>query len=766
MGTEKVGIELGVETGAFVSGMAAAERSVDSLGRHIKKAREEEDWDKYSRLSIQRDSLRAGASTFNQDIQKLFGDPRHLATTSGGAAVIKMDQDTASQFKELTKTLKELGAKYDEQIKNNDHAAADETFSLIRQKQGEFHNMTEAAAAPTGIQAMAGIMKAVGINQIAGAINDGFSRWAGSLDRSGIVNQYGSGDIWGGRIAEKRRQADLAGGLAQGGLGIAGGIVGSVIPGIGTMAGAAGGAILGKLIDSVLRIGPNNEATQASYAELWQSKSGQAMALAANMGDPNAARDVYRTAARTAARYGYSAEEGMEVMKEAARQGLGGKEAASVAGRVFDYERRTGADRGTLTGISAMSARYGAGDALKAGWAGLQASGMSAGQYNEYLRAMQRVMEEGVSKGFVRSSEQVAGNLAMLSQMTGNDPLWQGENAARRLSEMSAGLEGATALSSTSDIIAFRAARNIAGGGSFIEAMKVLEGGLTPELFGEYMKLAGAAEGGSREGIVPRMRQTFNLSYTNADVLYKAWDKNKNITTGELKKLMESFKQEPPPADNPDLWAAITIEEIKNWWTETGISKWDAGFPDMLLEELSKAIREYNKETGSNVPVPSGGAPVPGVLPGAGTVKDAEAAFGAAEADPSASESAKRIARNNVAEATVLELDMRDSVKTATGRMYDEVFGSKEDKNAFRTVNSIFTTALSSDDPGERDSAVVFGRMLQSMTETEKGAIKRHNKDDDWNILGSATDIHRLIAALLELASKMDDITITTVDQP
>jgi hypothetical protein len=490
------------------------------------------------------------------------------------------------------------------------------------------------------------------------------------------------------------------------------------------------------------------------------------MELAANMGDPNAARDAYRTAAGTAARYGYSAEEGMEVMKEAARQGLGGEEAASVAGRVFNYERRTGADRGTLTGISAMSARYGAGDALKAGWAGLQASGMSAGQYNEYLRAMQRVMEEGVSKGFVRSSEQVAGNLAMLSQMTGNDPLWQGENGARRLSEMNAGLEGATALSSTSDIIAFRAAQKIAGGGSFIDAMKVLEGGLTPELFSEYMKLAGGAEGGSREGIVPRMMKTFNLNYTNADVLYKAWDKNKDITTDELKKLMGSFKQEPPPADNPDLKAAITIEEIKNWWTETGISKWDAGFPNMLLEELKKAITAYNEATGSNVPVPSGGAPVPGVIPGAGTEKDAEAALRATEDNPYATPGDKRIARGNASEARALELDMRDSVKGMTKKMYDEVLGPKEEKGAFKTVNSIFASALSSDDPAEREAAVVFGKMLSSMTETEKGAIERHNKDNLWNTLGSATDINGLITALLGLASKLDDITITTVDQP
>jgi hypothetical protein len=46
------------------------------------------------------------------------------------------------------------------------------------------------------------------------------------------------------------------------------------------------------------------------------------------------------------------------------------------------------------------------------------------------------------------------------------------------------------------------------------------------------------------------------------------------------------------------------------------------------------------------------------------------------------------------------------------------------------------------------------------MTEKEKGAIEKYNKDNTWNQLGSATDIHSLIAALERLTGKMDDIKI------
>jgi hypothetical protein len=56
---------------------------------------------------------------------------------------------------------------------------------------------------------------------------------------------------------------------------------------------------------------------------------------------------------------------------------------------------------------------------------------MQTGQFNEVLRGLQRVMEDGISKGFVRSSDQVARNLTILSTMTNNNPLLSGEMGAQ-----------------------------------------------------------------------------------------------------------------------------------------------------------------------------------------------------------------------------------------------------------------------------------------------------------------------------------------------
>jgi hypothetical protein len=714
------------------------------------KAKKAERWEDYDKLQMQRDSLSAGAAGFKKDAQSLFSDPRyHTQTASGGVSGIKMDKEQAAIFEGLTDSIKKLTAKYDEQIGRNELKEAGETLGQLQQKYKEYNKEVAAATAPTGMQVAQNAVKAVGIGQIANAINDGFARWISTLDRSGIVNQYGSGDILGGRIAEERRQADLWGGAAQSGLGIAGTAFGATPWGLATggpLVWGTVGAGLGKLTDSLLHIEPNKDATEAAYAGLWQNRSGEAMELAAVMGSANDVREAFKTAADSAAKFGYSAEEGMDALKQTAQQGLSGGDAVAVTERAFDFERRTGADRGTLLGISSMSARYGAGDALGAGWAGLQASGMKAGQYNEYLRAMQRVMEDGISKGFVRSSDQVVSSLTMLAQMTGKNPLWQGENGARRLMEMNAGLEGATGLASASDILAFRGAQNvlendrdgklwnsianvdgkegadIKRSGSYIDAMILMERGLNSDTFGEIMKLNSHAEGGDRSAVIERMRQQFSLNYTNSAMLYDQWDRQTEHGTREMPKenaqaLVNAYGKEPPSANSPELEAAKKIEEIKNILTATGQEYWDKQMKE-LPGEFAKAMQEYNAaKTVAGTPTKTN----------AGIVSNA---------------------------AEQLKYQVLDGIKIGTvsrktDQMFDQTFGSKADREAYRTVNSIFSTALTSNDAGEREMAGVFYDTIGALT--NKQGIKEFNSNDTWNRLGEANDIRSMIRILTEI---------------
>jgi len=593
----KVGIELDVESGGFISGIASAERSVESLTQAMKKAKDEGRDEDFVRLQIQRDTLSASTSGFKRDTQKLFSEPKLQTTTANGATVLKMDADQAMSFKDLNTSIKKLTSVYTDQINDKDFKGASETFSQLQIKQGEFKKKVEEATTPAGMQSAKDALKLIGFNQIASAINDGFSRWVGSLDRSGIINQYGNGDILGGRIAEERRQANLVGGATQS----VTSTVGAALMMSGNPYAMAGGALLslgGSLFNTLLQKKPNEESTEAAYAGLWQQRSADAMNLAALMGNPNMVRETFKEAADAAAKFGYSAEEGMEMIGQAVKQGLNGDRAREVTEKVFNYERSTGADRGTLSSVSNMAARYGLGtDPLKTGWGGLGASGMSPGQYNEYLRALQRVMEDSIGKGFVKSADQVAANFTMLSQMTGNSPLWQGENGARRLSEMNAGLESATGLKSTSDIVAYRAAQNIARsqgkGGSYLDAMKIMEGGLTPNFFNEYMRLTKNIEGGNKEATVERMRQTFGLNYTNATALYEGW--KPGMSDDSMKALVDRYKNNPlPNANGPELEGMITTEKIRNAYTEAGQIYFDKNFPK-LQSEFTKAQDEIVK---------------------------------------------------------------------------------------------------------------------------------------------------------------------------
>jgi hypothetical protein len=86
---------------------------------------------------------------------------------------------------------------------------------------------------------------------------------------------------------------------------------------------------------------------------------------------------------------------------------------------------------------------------------------MGKGQFTEFLNSIGRIMEESISKGFTKSTEEIAGNMQMLYKLSGSSPLWQGEQGAQRLSQMNAGISNATNLQTTGDVISYSAAKQL-----------------------------------------------------------------------------------------------------------------------------------------------------------------------------------------------------------------------------------------------------------------------------------------------------------------
>ena len=242
--------------------------------------------------------------------------------------------------------------------------------------------------------------------------------------------------------------------------------------------------------------------------------------------------------------YGYSAEEGMDAIKQALQQGLSGSDVK----KLFEYERSTGADRGALSSLAFMSERYGAGDALKSSWAGLHASGMNTGQYSEYLRAMQRSIEDGISKGFVKSSEDVAQNLTMLSALTGGNELWKGEHGARRLSEMQAGVAGATGLNSADDIMVFRAMQMTKPKKNWVDTLADMqEGKIDADFLRNYYNLISSAEGKDYNNTVMRMANSlFDGNVTLARTLHQGL--STGVSNAELERRAEAGRNVALPS--------------------------------------------------------------------------------------------------------------------------------------------------------------------------------------------------------------------------
>jgi hypothetical protein len=311
--------------------------------------------------------------------------------------------------------------------------------------------------------------------------------------------------------------------------------------------------------------------------------------------------------------------------------------------------------------------------------------------------------------------------------------------------------------------------------------MKELEGGLTPDLFRKYMSLASESEGGGYEGIIERMIQTFGLNYTNASKLYKAWEDPEiraKLDDKSLQALIDKNKNEPPPASGAELDAAKTTEAITNWWTQTGQVYWDGQLPK-IYEELVKAIKGYNDETGSNVPVPEIPPYVPRYEPtDVSGMSPAEALRVRRQEYSKALKSGNKD-RINQTDIAMKKAEMealapspfidpideqtraKGVVGRQTGRMFDEYLGSREEKEAYKNSRSNFDEALFSEDAREREAAIQFANMLESMKEIEKGAIEKHNKDDTWNRLGSANGIYEMITILKSIERDLEDVSIT-----
>ena len=239
----------------------------------------------------------------------------------------------------------------------------------------------------------------------------------------------------------------------------------------------------------------------------------------------------------------------------------------SIAQTTGKWAYRTGGDASQYANLAGLMSRYGGSTNVASDFNYLvnagKASGLNDTQIPEFLSAIQKVMEDGIAKGFSRSATEVASTMLMFSKMSGNNAFWQGEQGAKIINQANAGLANATALSKTSDIIAYRAiarayegmgangkskAENALGDlylsdGGYVNNMMLLEQGLNADNFSSIMGAIGETST-STEGQIERLRQMFGVNYTGASRLL-ALDPSKFSSKDALQAEINKIQNDP-----------------------------------------------------------------------------------------------------------------------------------------------------------------------------------------------------------------------------
>ena len=243
----------------------------------------------------------------------------------------------------------------------------------------------------------------------------------------------------------------------------------------------------------------------------------------------------------------------------------------NVAETTSQWAYHTGGDANQYAQLAGLMARYGGSKNVAEDFNYLVAAGKASGlndtQIPEFLSGIQKVMEDGIAKGFSRSSTEVANTLLMFSKMSGGNAFWQGEQGARLLNQANAGIAASTSLSKTEDILVYQAIKNAYAGtikdkngneiskikaalgdtfledGSYVNTMQLIEQGIKPENFDDIMNSLNSSYGDNTEAKIEALRNMTGLNYTGAARLYNL-DLSK-LKDNELKDEIEKITKDP-----------------------------------------------------------------------------------------------------------------------------------------------------------------------------------------------------------------------------
>lgn len=313
------------------------------------------------------------------------------------------------------------------------------------------------------------------------------------------------------------------------------------------------------------------------------------------------ANSFYRRAYEASKGTGLDTDEMLAQMQNAAIYGLGEKASLNLIANSAKWVQETGADMNALMKLQGTASRYGLGDnVIQNAYGGLIASGMGRGQFNEFLQGLQTVIEDGISNGYITSTEDVTRNLTMYARLSDNNPLWQGQNGARMFTQMNNNLAQATSLSDTNSALVFSALHK---GGSYVDTMEAIEKGLNDkDAFGKIFSTFMQSEGGNYEGVIERLRATYGLNYTQAKQVFAMGNKlgSAGYTQADFERDIKANGITPNAKTEQTIWKDVE-NDLKNSMQLIGMGKWEQNLEELknlAAEERGRGLKTA-KETGN-----------------------------------------------------------------------------------------------------------------------------------------------------------------------
>ena len=414
---------------------------------------------------------------------------------------------------------------------------------------------------------------------------------------------------------ENRRSISIGTAAATVGFGAAGAMIGSAVPILGTLIGGAIGTLIGYAANKI------NEADKAEK----DSKTQEMLAMSgiyknslpmyeqassvffSRHGDSGNVRNYknmlgfYEAAKGT----GLSIDEFGNFAIQLGAQGIGLDKSNAMTRNAALWARFTGGDTGQFNSYLGLVGRYGKENAnsLNFAYGASRAGGLERAQFGEFLQGLESVISSGISKGFVRSTEDVSKTLATLSILSGGSQFWSGEQGAERLNSINSGIAGATSLGSTTQILAYQAFKN-GGFASGLDAFTAIEGqdalntfaamerGINGKSLKALTQTFDNAFGNDVMSNVMALKEISGLNFTGAMQLYNMTH-GKNLTETELDAKIKAMKEDPNFKSDKQIQQDLS-NTLQNLSETLGQGKFDeeldilSGYTEEIRNEVKK----------------------------------------------------------------------------------------------------------------------------------------------------------------------------------